>query len=95
MIDETDDSASPIIKKLLSAFEGDTRPATLEDVARVYSRILEIADVLVNLLEVAGTSREKKLAAIDQFQEKFYKISHGLGEDLKTLMEKSRGVDNG
>ena len=95
MSDETEDSASPAMRMLISAFAGDQRPATLEEMAREYARMLSIADVMVNLLEVAGNEGLAKIAAIEQFRTKFNKVADGIAEDSKALMAKKREDDNG
>lgn len=96
MSEESDDIAAPIVKTLLSSFAGDTRPATMEDVAKVYATIIQMADAMVNLLQVAGaTEREQKLNAIDQFQQKFHQIIDGVAEDSKALMRRGRDPNNG
>lgn len=90
MNDEPEDSASPAMRMLISSFVGDQRPATLEDLSRAYARMLSIADVMVNLLEVAGSEGHAKVAAIDHFRTKFNKLAEGIAEDSRALMDRRR-----
>lgn len=83
-------------KLLLEAFSGDLRPATKEDVARLYSVIIHLRDIVMTQAGIVATMplTSKQVSHFNETEMPMSRLQEAIGDGIiKLLGEKQEKSD--
>lgn len=88
-------TSDAVVQSIRQAFSENPKPATLQDVAELYAKLMLFTDAMVSVFGIAATADPvNKLAQVADFENLFRAIVDDISDSVKELVVRQKGGDD-